>query len=416
MLDEVQELVDALAEELRRPVGVDDRRLRAVAYSSHEDEIDAVRRRSILGRQAPAAVGAWLESLRIATARECVEVPANPELGMVGRLCIPLRFHDRLQGFLWLVEAEPPMSPAELDLARRRAEQLAEVLFLHQHERNTERAREADFVHQLLLDQAGQAAAAWPIERTEVYGVAVVAVGRPFEQFEGDVSACVTDALEQSRRRTAPHAQASRVEADRAIVVLACGSVDELESRVTVLTEVIEAHVRRTTADAVVVGLGGACADLGAIPVAHEQALVAVRIAGRVETVASPACWSSLSGYALPASLLGERDGRALIPAALQRLLDSPDGDALVAALAAYLDHAGDAKHAAAELFMHRSTLYHRLARIEQIAGVDLRSGDTRLELHLGIKLWQLTGAATSVAVPERDLRQPHDDERRMRA
>jgi DNA-binding PucR family transcriptional regulator len=50
----------------------------------------------------------------------------------------------------------------------------------------------------------------------------------------------------------------------------------------------------------------------------------------------------------------------------------------------------GDAVAAAAELFVHRSSLYNRLHRIEQLAGIDIRSGADRLEMHLGIRLWLL--------------------------
>ena len=55
--------------------------------------------------------------------------------------------------------------------------------------------------------------------------------------------------------------------------------------------------------------------------------------------------------------------------------------------LEAYLDRAGDAQAAAAALFIHRTTLYHRLRRIERIAGVDLRDGDDRLLLHMALRL-----------------------------
>jgi DNA-binding PucR family transcriptional regulator len=58
-----------------------------------------------------------------------------------------------------------------------------------------------------------------------------------------------------------------------------------------------------------------------------------------------------------------------------------------VETLEAYLDRAGDAQAAAAALFVHRTTLYHRLRRIERIAGVDLRDGDDRLLLHMALRL-----------------------------
>jgi hypothetical protein len=49
-------LVDSLAPRLGRPVGVDERRFRVISCGSHADEIDSVRRLSILGPRPPEAV------------------------------------------------------------------------------------------------------------------------------------------------------------------------------------------------------------------------------------------------------------------------------------------------------------------------------------------------------------------------
>ena len=77
-MSDVQSLVDGLAAVLQRPVAVDDRRLRAIAYSAHSGTVDAVRIASLLKREASQLVAQWLESHEIATARAAVGVPANP--------------------------------------------------------------------------------------------------------------------------------------------------------------------------------------------------------------------------------------------------------------------------------------------------------------------------------------------------
>ena len=89
--------------------------------------------------------------------------------------------------------------------------------------------------------------------------------------------------------------------------------------------------------------------------------------------------WETLGPLQLLAPLAG-----APVPEALARLLPHPE---LVETLEAYLDRAGDAQAAAAALFIHRTTLYHRLRRIERIAGVDLHDGDDRLLLHMALRL-----------------------------
>nr|WP_271211830.1 helix-turn-helix domain-containing protein [Rhodococcus wratislaviensis] len=56
------------------------------------------------------------------------------------------------------------------------------------------------------------------------------------------------------------------------------------------------------------------------------------------------------------------------------------------------MDHAGDAAATAAELRIHRQTLYYRLGRIEDLTGLDLTVGAHRLELHIGLVLGRFLG------------------------
>ena len=60
--------------------------------------------------------------------------------------------------------------------------------------------------------------------------------------------------------------------------------------------------------------------------------------------------------------------------------------------LETFLDNAGDVQRTASELFVHRTTLYYRLQRIEELTGADLADGNARLALHLGLKLARLNG------------------------
>lgn len=60
-----------------------------------------------------------------------------------------------------------------------------------------------------------------------------------------------------------------------------------------------------------------------------------------------------------------------------------------------------DAKTTAQRLQLHRTTLYHRLRKIEAIAGVDLRTGDDRLAMHLDLKLARLAGIWPSPVIAQ---------------
>ena len=49
---------------------------------------------------------------------------------------------------------------------------------------------------------------------------------------------------------------------------------------------------------------------------------------------------------------------------------------------------------------LHRTSLYYRLQRVEELAGTDLKDGGERLALHLSLKLARLAGSYKPAAKP----------------
>jgi DNA-binding PucR family transcriptional regulator len=136
----------------------------------------------------------------------------------------------------------------------------------------------------------------------------------------------------------------------------------------------------------VVVGQSAA-AELTGLDQAFRQASLALRVADARPGGDPVAAWSSMRADRLVAQL--PRSALADLPEGLQRLLrDEPE---LVATLSAYLEAGGDIKATAAALSLHRSGLYYRLRRIEEIGDLDLGSGDDRLLAHLAIRAEQMS-------------------------
>jgi sugar diacid utilization regulator len=394
-VNEVQTLIDSLAARLERPVGVDDRRFRAMAYSSHEDEIDSVRKISILGRRAPDAVTEWLEELGLPQARERVRVPANAELGMIARLCFPVRFHDRLLGYLWLVELGEPLSAEELDLCDRCATELAQELYRLRQQTNDERRLEAAWVARAVRGDAPNAAApSIAIAPDAVYAVLVVHVAVPADAIApASIDVRLTEAVDQLRRSVPPRHQMADIGDVIATVVFASGSTAEVDRHAAALLTAAETELADVDEARVVLGLGDPAPSVDVLPASAAQASHAVRLGASMPELGPLVRWGDLGVMRLLGELVGQRDPGELLPPPIQRLVADPDGEPLLQTLEAYLEHGGDVAAAAGELFLHRSSLYNRLRRIEEVAEVDIRSGADRLELHLGIRLLRMTGA-----------------------
>ncbi len=399
-MTETQALVDALAPTLDRPVGVDDRRYRAVAYSSHVDGVDPVRLASILQREAPHEVTAWLESLGIETARGVVRVPANARFGMTARVCVPIRFDDTLLGYLWLIDEPEPLTAAELEESLRCAQELGIALYRASRLEHDDGERERELLLGLVgrRDDADPAAAAAELVRdgflaaAPAYGVLVV---QAFDGRGGEapdvVRVRLTAAVQQVRRAVAPRHLLVLVAGEQIVGVLACAEPSELERRGRAVVAAAERTLGDSPGWSPRVASGAPRESARELPEAHVEAQGAMRVARALDGADRFAPWSTLGAYRTLARLLGDAPVPPP-PEPVARLIASSDAAVLVPTLECYLDLGGDARAAAEALYVHRSSLYGRLHRIEEVAGVDLRSGEDRLELHLGLRLWRLGG------------------------
>jgi DNA-binding PucR family transcriptional regulator len=126
------------------------------------------------------------------------------------------------------------------------------------------------------------------------------------------------------------------------------------------------------------VGVGDARASLSLARESVNEARQALDVADRLPGLAPVARWSELGIYRVLSTvdLSGAHPGAA-------KLLAAP---VLAETLETYLDLAGDAAATAGRLNLHRTTLYYRLRRIEELTGADLRDGQQRLGLHLSLK------------------------------
>jgi hypothetical protein len=366
----LQEIVDALSVRLGRPVLVDDLELRPLAYSSQTGELDFVRTASILGRHAPETARDALFAHGIRTAPEAVRIPAHPEIPMSARVCIPIVRAGRRLGFLWLLE-DPPVGPEDLRLARSAASEAATVLQSDADARLDRQRREQELIVKLLGPDAARAEEAAATLEAENY--------LPLRPLVVSVASTVSDdGLDRVRlRASAKHALAGEI-GGRAVCIVGTSS----PLRGAALADVL----RGEEGERVAVGEGDEVADVRDAARSYRRALAALRVASATDSP-GVARWLEMRAArlltALPETALDD------VPAGLRQLLDGGH-DQLVLTLETYLDHAGDVKSTSAALWLHRTSLYYRLRRIEELAGVDLSRGEDRLLCHIALRLARL--------------------------
>ncbi|MFJ6559724.1 PucR family transcriptional regulator [Streptomyces sp. NPDC091412] len=428
-----QELVDEISELLGAPATLENRNFELIAFGAYDSEgdldpsaLDPVRTRSILTRRSTAAVRHWFEGFGITRATGPVRIPRTPEAGVYrGRICLPVRHRGVVLGYVWLLDYDPGPTDRQLAAAMLVTGRIG-ALLADEAQHGADLTRE---LRAVLTAEPG-----WPRDmavaelRTALGaradGPHTVVCVAPWPSADPDDAPSVRT-LPGARALCAipwgggtSHALKAVGESGQSLVLLVgLRSTDTLTPAVSAATRLLEragasgaggagrtgagtggASAQdgttgrdggpvRTTAGGggVAAGIAAARTGLDELGTAWAEASAAARAALAEPRLGPVARWAAIGPYRLLTRLPPE----AAHDPALHGLL-SPAHRELARTAEVYLDCAGQAGRTAAELGIHRQTLYYRLSRVEQLTGLDLDDGEDRLLLHMALKAARL--------------------------
>ncbi|WP_406454206.1 helix-turn-helix domain-containing protein [Streptomyces sp. NBC_01622] len=379
-----QELVDEISELLGAPATLENRDFELIAFGAYDGEgdldptaLDPVRTRSILTRRSTTAIRTWFEGFGITRATGPVRIPPTPEAGVYrGRICLPVRHRGVVLGYVWLLADDPGPTAPQLDAAMEVTSRIG-ALLADEAQHGADLSRELQTV--LTAERGWQGDMAVAALRTALgtrgdgpYTLVCVA---PWPAADPD---------DTPSARTVPHATA--------LCTVPWGAAEQqclavlVRLRSTDAGSPAEAAAARLLKDGPpgarrAAGIARPRAGLADLATAWQEATAAARAALAEPRFAPVADWSRIGPYRLLTSLPPDS---AHDPAVGPLL--SPAHHELARTAEVYLDRAGQAGRTAAELGIHRQTLYYRLSRVEQLTGLDLDDGEDRLLLHMVLK------------------------------
>lgn len=386
-------LANAVASTLGGATTIEDRNSRVLAYSSLDHPLDRPRRDTILGRRVPAA---WVEALnrqgifkRLYQNGEVVRIERLSDSDeSISRLAVAVRAGGEILGSIWVAEGEQGFV-ASAEEALRGAAEIAALHLLHHRARpDVERLRRGELLRSILAGEL-------PLTGLGALGLEK---GTPLNVLAFEAELGHGPDAEVLRDRVVAvlglHAELYR----RSASVVAIGDVVYLllpvpegtdVERIVALGRELAQQVETATKLSVRAGIGCSVRDIRDAHESREQAdrvLEVMRQTGRRGVAHALALNSQIALARLEALAAREpvlRSGK------LERLAehDATRDTAYVATLRAYLDAFGDVPAAAARLHIHANTLRYRLARLVEIAGIDLEDPDERLVAHLQLRL-----------------------------
>ncbi|WP_405844406.1 PucR family transcriptional regulator [Streptomyces sp. NBC_01518] len=410
-----QELVDEISELLGAPATLENRDFELIAFGAYDGEgdldpsaLDPVRTRSILTRRSTAAIRTWFEGFGITRATGPVRIPPTPEAGVYrGRICLPVRHRGVVLGYVWLLDDDDPgPSAPQLDAAMKVAARIG-ALLADEAQAGADLTRELRAV--LTADRGWQrdmavaalrtalgprgdgphavvCVAPWPSAdpddapsaRTVPHATALCTV--PWGAAEQQCLAVLVR-LRSTDVRTPAASAAARLLADVRAPAASPTARVPADGRAPATT----GAERSPRASAPAAGIGTPRVGLADLGTAWQEATAAARAALAEPRFAPVADWSHIGPYRLLTALSPESPHDPAVAPLL-----SPAHHELARTAEVFLDCAGQAGRAAAELGIHRQTLYYRLSRVEQLTGLDLDDGEDRLLLHMALKTARL--------------------------
>lgn len=364
-------------------VSIEDTASRVLAYSRSTDEVDELRRLSILGRQGPEPylkmLREWGVYQRLRSGEEVVRIDERPELGIRRRIAVGIHAGTQPLGTIWVQEGDAPLA----EQAERALLGAARVTALHLvQQREPAAAFRENLLASLLDGRMDAEAIAEQIGADPDKPAAVVVFALRGQEH--------TDRTEHELRRAemtgliSVHAAAYR---RSALVSRQSGRTYALltdlppKAPLLALTKEIVAAARKH------MGLRVQGAIGSAVPM--DEVMVSRDEADRVLDAMSRDLDADVA-------TLEDVRSRVLISETLALLADHPrirdprlaelDGE-LARSLLVYLDEFGDVKRAAAQLHVHPNTLRYRLRRAAEVGGFDLDDPLLRLFAQLQLRL-----------------------------
>ncbi|MCX5279308.1 CdaR family transcriptional regulator [Streptomyces sp. NBC_00198] len=393
-----QELVDEISALLGVPATLENRDFELIAFGAYDSEgdldpsaLDPVRTRSILTRRSTTAVRTWFEGFGITRATGPVRIPPTPEAGVYrGRICLPVRHRSVVLGYVWLLDDDPGPTDAQLAAAMQVTSRIG-ALLADEAQAGADLTRELRAV--LTAERGWQRDMAVAELRTALgprgEGLHAVLCVAPWPSADPDDAPSARTVPGATALCTVPWGTTGQSLA----LLVRLRSADVLTPALTAATRFVrEAGGGRGEGAAgagpggggggrAAAGVSGARVGLGELGAAWQEAASAARAALAEPRLGPVAEWGAIGPYRLLTALPPESAHDPVVKALL-----APAHRELARTAEVFLDLAGQAGRTAAELGIHRQTLYYRLSRVEQLTGLDLDDGEDRLLLHMALK------------------------------
>lgn len=381
-------------------VSIEDTSSRVLAYSSTGDEVDELRRLSILGRQGPEPylrmLREWGVYQRLRSGDQVVRIAERAELGIRERLAVGIQVGSRPLGTIWVAQGAEPLGERAEHALVGAARVAAMHLVRRQHEPDVSLRFRENLLTGLLdgrmdAESVAQQIGADPAAPAVVIGFSLAehahADRSQLELLRAEMINLISVYAAAYRRSALVTPLAGRTY----VLLPDLGAGDSQAKRQSVLAFArdVAGAARRDLHVPVQAAVGSIVDRLASAMVSRTEAdRVLDAIAGEVD--AQVAALEDVRADVLlaeTAELLAANPAMRDPRVSALREHDARHRGGLAASVLAYLNALGDVRAAAAELGVHPNTVRYRVRRAAELSGIDLTDPKQRLFVQIQLSL-----------------------------
>ncbi|MBT2598125.1 CdaR family transcriptional regulator [Arthrobacter sp. ISL-72] len=373
-------------------VVIEDAANKVLAYSTVTNDIDELRKASILARRGPRKYELLLKDLgayrELHRTRRAVRVPARPQDGLRERVAIALFAGDRIMGYIWLQETGDGFR-SDVDYVLTGSAARASAELIRYRNQQSVHMRE-DRIARILSGPAEAAASAHSEKIPADRPSALMLIGMTSAAAQEDDAALKHGELANLASIHAaaykPSAIVGQFKGDTAVIIPALQSANA-EAGLRSLAEAIVRDAEKHLGTTPFVAVGPVAPDLLSIHsvTAQTEALLGcVRRSGHasVATVddfeVDILFHDAVENFSASASAFRHRNLWALL---------RNDGE-LAETLRAYFDASLDVAECAQRMKLHKNTVYYRISKASRVTGLNFNDPRHSLVALLHIQEW----------------------------
>lgn len=390
-------VASTLADILERSVLFESSAYEILAHADH-GQIDENRRQAIdIGHTPAETVQRMVERGIYHDVQACkkpLRLPTFPELGMtMERVVAPIMVGQEVFGYIWILAGDRPFTRLDELATENTATVVALMQLKDRAVRDARNALRGDFLAELLRSEQITTGlrASTMAERGHALGYRFDVPHQIIYVRNASAStplAQLTTRVEEWARRLGVWVLVATRDRGVAVVI-------ESQEHATgqALADQLLAALN-TPGQPVLIGIGRPFFGDSEARQAYEEARDAAQIGERLSRAPRTVAYWTLGILYwlehLPEKVILANPYYDVVLTLAQ--IDAEHNSDLVATLEAYLDYGGAIGQGSAVLGIHRNTLLYRVARIEELLGIDLKGEHLRFNLHAAVKAYLLRG------------------------